>query len=53
MEKKEIIIYDENWIKQLKQKPKDFLVDFLRNSLIKIHKLKLENVELKNKINNG
>ena len=44
---KEFIPYGIEWQKELKSKPKDFLVDFLRNSLINIIKLEEEKTELK------
>lgn len=41
-QKTEFTPYGVEWQKELKSKPKDFLVDFLRNSLIKISKLESE-----------
>jgi hypothetical protein len=48
---KEFVPYGSEWQKELKSKPKDFLVNFLRNSLMKISELEKENEELKNKLN--
>ena len=48
---KEFVPYGSEWQKELKSKPKDFLVNFLRNSLMKISEIEKENEELKNKLN--
>jgi hypothetical protein len=52
-EEKEFIPYGIDWKNELKTKPKDFLVDFLRNSLIKISKLEKENAKLSAHSPNG
>ena len=38
--------YGEDWEKELKKRPKDFLVNFIKNSLLKIKKLEKQNEEL-------